>query len=229
MSILSGITNLIFPNICLACEKKLITGEKTICLNCQLTLPKTNYHLIKDNPVEKHFWGITHIEAATALYHFFKKTRVQHMIHQLKYKGRQDIGIRLGKFFGIELLQSPIFSQVDIITAVPLHPLKQQKRGYNQSELICQGISETLQKPFLNNILRRSVNTQTQTKKHRIQRWQNVESVFIIPHPETIQNKHILLVDDVITTGSTLQACANQLLAISGTKVSIAALAHSEK
>ncbi|MFN0274406.1 MAG: ComF family protein [Chitinophagales bacterium] len=227
LQILNDIAALVFPNLCLACEQPLGTGEKMICLTCQLTLPKTNYHLHHENPVEKHFWGRVHIEAATALYHYIKQTRVQHMIHQLKYKGRTDIGIHLGRLFGYQLQESDDFKNVDIITSVPLHKHKLDKRGYNQSDLLGEGLSETLQKPFDKNILVRNVFTQTQTRKSRSERWKNVDSIFSVPHPEKISGKHILLIDDVITTGSTLEACANEILKISGTKVSIAALAHA--
>lgn len=227
LQIFRDVASLVFPNLCLACEQPLSTGEKMLCLPCQLTLPKTNYHLQHHNPVEKHFWGRVHIQAATAFYHFIKQTRVQHMIHQLKYKGRTDIGIHLGKLFGYQLQESEFYKSAEIITSVPLHKLKLYKRGYNQSDLLCEGLSEVLHVPFVNNVLVRNTYTQTQTKKSRVERWKNVDSIFSVLHPEKIIGKHVLLIDDVITTGSTLEACANEILRIEGTKVSIAALAHA--
>lgn len=225
--ILSDLAELVFPNLCLACERNLATGEKNICLQCQLTLPRTNYHLQGENPVEKYFWGKVPIESATAFYHFVKQTRVQHMMHQLKYRGRSDIGIQLGKLFGFELLASKRFRAVDLITAVPLHKDKRIKRGYNQSDMIGEGISEALQKPFDNSLLVRKRYTETQTRKSRMERWQNVDAIFAVTKPDVLRNKHILLVDDVITTGATLEACAVEILNIPGTKLSIAALAHA--
>ncbi len=217
--------SLFFPRTCYACGNGLLKGENVICTECQHFLPKTNFHLQKDNPVHKIFWGRISIHAATAFLYFRRQSKAQKLLHLLKYHGRQDIGEHLGYLFGLELRKSNLFNDADIIIPVPLHPKKQKKRGYNQSWVICKGIEKSLNKQALDNILIRKAFTTTQTKKDRWNRWKNVETVFDINNPEKINNKHILLVDDVVTTGATLEACASEILKTSSAKVSIACIA----
>lgn len=224
--IISDLISLIFPDLCAACERPLITGEKLVCLNCQLTLPFSNYHKFRDNPIEQHFWGKTKVESATALFHFIKSSRVQHLIHQLKYKGLTEIGLYCGALLGDKLSNAVGFADLDGVTSIPLHKAKQEKRGYNQSDFICEGVSQIMNIPFHRNLIARTVNTQTQTKKKRMERWKNVENIFAITDISLVTNKHILIVDDVITTGSTIESCANEILKIPRTRVSVAALAH---
>jgi ComF family protein len=170
------------------------------------------------------FWGRAPVVYGTAGYFFQKKGHFQHMIHAMKYRGVKELGKELGKLMGYEMADS-VFSETELIVPVPLHPEKLQKRGYNQSEWIAWGIGEALHKPVHNGILIRVIANETQTRKSRFDRWINVENVFRIRKPEAIQGKHVLLVDDVVTTGATLEACAHVILRIPGTKVSVATLA----
>ena len=213
-----------YPEICAACERPLLTGEKCLCTFCKFSLPKTNFHLEKINPVVKHFWGKVPIEAATSYYYFSKGERVQKLIHKLKYKNRQDIGNFVGEMMGMEIKDS-VFGTADIIVPVPLHEKKLKTRGYNQSDGIAEGLASSLGKLFEPKMVYRKIETQTQTKKHRFERYSNVENVFSVNENLIIQGKHIILVDDVITTGSTLISCAEALLKMPGTKISIVSIA----
>lgn len=218
---------LIYPELCVACDKPLNSGEKCICTSCRFHLPKTNFHSEPVNPIIKHFWGKVKVEAAAALFLFTKGEKVQHLIHQLKYQKRKDIGVFLGELYGYDLKKCDPFGCVDVIIPVPLHPKKLKKRGYNQSECFAEGLSLSLKVPCDVKSLKRKKETQTQTRKHRFERFENVNSVFAVTNPDLVQGKHILLVDDVITTGSTLVACAEALLEVPGTRVTIAALAYA--
>jgi ComF family protein len=218
---------MIFPKVCYACGKSLFKKEECICLYCLYHLPKTNFHLHHDNPVIKLFWGRVNIFSAAALFSFSKGGKVQHLIHQLKYKGKKEIGISLGKFYGNELKQSPLFAPAEVVVPVPLHPKKLKKRGYNQSEMFAQGIAEAMKINIPKEALIRTRASETQTKKSRFARWKNVEEIFSVTVPDALKGKHVLLVDDVVTTGSTLEACAEKILRVPGTKVSIATLAST--
>lgn len=218
---------LIYPKICLACGKSLFKNEQSICTYCNYHLPKTNFHLVNANPIEKIFWGRTTIYSAAAFYNFGKGGKVQQMMHQLKYKGQKELGITLGKLYGFDLKKSERFNAVDVIIPVPLHSRKIRKRGYNQSELFAEGLSLSMNIPFNFNILYRALESETQTKKSRFSRWQNVESVFQLRDAMNLKGKHILLVDDVITTGATLEACAQVLQQIPDVKISVATIAYA--
>ncbi len=218
---------LVYPELCVSCEKPLNTGEKCLCTACRFHLPKTNFHLEQVNPIFKHFWGKVKVEGAAAYFLFTKGEKVQYLIHLLKYKKRKDIGVFLGELYGYDLKKSKLFSSVDVIIPVPLHPKKLRKRGYNQSECFAEGLSQSLKVPYDTKSLKRNTETQTQTRKHRFERFENVNNVFKVIKPEQITGKHILLVDDVITTGSTLVACAEALLEQPGTTVSIATIAYA--
>lgn len=224
---LNDFLSLAFPKICYACGKSLFKKEDCICTCCLYHLPKTNFHLYSDNPVIRLFWGRIPVFSASSFFSFNKGGKVQELVHQLKYRGKKEIGISLGKFYGNELKQSPLFSGVEMVIPVPLHVKKLKRRGYNQSEIFGQGIAKTMNIESAENILIRITATETQTKKSRFARWKNVEEVFKVAHPEKIENKHILLVDDVITTGATMEACANKILEVPGTKVSIATIAST--
>ncbi len=222
---LNDFLSLLFPRVCCACGKSLLKHEDCICAYCHYHLPKTDFHLQADNPVMKLFWGRTNIHAASSMFLFNKGSKVQHLIHQLKYKGKKEIGTSLGKQYGKELKAAPLFSDATIVIPVPLHIKKLKKRGYNQSEAFAQGLAQSMNVDSGENILIRSYASQTQTKKSRFERWKNVEEIFKVAEPEKIEGKHILLVDDVVTTGSTLEACANTMLEVPGTKVSVATIA----
>lgn len=218
---------LVYPEICAACERPLNAGEECICTWCRLHLPKTNYHLEKDNPVVKHFWGKIPVHAATAAYHFTKGEKVQRLIHGLKYKGRKDIGVFIGDLFGSELKKSDLFSSAELIVPIPLHKKKLKKRGYNQSDYFAEGLSRAMKIPFDSKVVKRTISTDSQTMKKRYERFENVNRVFEIANPRLVEGRHILLVDDVITTGSTLTACAETILEVPRTKVSIATIAYA--
>lgn len=222
---LQGIVNLFYPRLCVLCNGSLLIAEKHICTVCQLDLPLTNFHLEKDNPLEKIFWGRTQLNRAFAFVYFKKGGAVQRMLHQLKYKGNTELAEYLGLLYGTNLKETIYNEKIEAVIAIPLHISKLRKRGYNQSELFANGLAETLQIENLSNSIIRNKATETQTKKARFDRWQNVESIFSVSQPELLKHKHVLLVDDVITTGSTIEACANELLQIEGCKVSVASVA----
>jgi ComF family protein len=198
-----------------------------ICMRCRITLPRTNYHLSETNPVSKHFWGKTHITYATAFLYFHKGDRVQHLIHQLKYKGDKEVGQVIGNLFGNALMNTNTFTQAHLLIPVPLHNSRQHARGYNQSEMLALGIAKAMGIPVKNDVLYRKQKTETQTRKRRYNRFENMYDVFEVRNADIYKNHHFLLVDDVITTGSTLVSCADKLLTIEGAKVSIAAMAFA--
>lgn len=219
--------SLLFPRLCYGCGNHLLRNENLICTECYILIPRTNYHLKSDNPVAQLFWGRCLIEKAAAFSFYTRDSRIRKLIHQLKYKGIREIGIELGRIYALSLRSSEFLDGIDIIIPVPLHPSKKRKRGFNQSEMICIGISDiTGLKTDTGLLVRRSV-TKTQTKKSRYDRWTNVEGIFQVTDPMVLRDKHILIVDDVITTGSTIEACVNELLNIENVKVSVAALAFS--
>lgn len=224
-SSLNYLTELLFPRLCVICDDKLIEQERWICLHCLHHIPRTNHHLIADNPVAQLFYGRVPIEFATSFFYFSKGSKYQTLLHNLKYKGMKELGEEVGKHFGIDLMRSPEFSSVDVICPVPLHPQKEKKRGYNQSWWIASGIARQMQKELSDDNLKRITATETQTRKTRFERWQNVEGIFELTNPEAFSGKHILLVDDVVTTGSTLEACAHTVLSKTDARVSIATLA----
>jgi ComF family protein len=222
---IDDLISLFYPRVCLACGNTLFRHEETICTYCLFHLPKTNFHKEADNPVSRIFWGRIPLFSAAAYYHFGKGGKVQHLVHQLKYKGHQEVGVYIGKLYGIELLESPLFSGIDFVIPVPLHPSKLKKRGYNQSEMFASGLSATMPVQLDVHSLYRTYASETQTRKSRFSRWENVKEIFAIRDEKNLCGKHILLVDDVITTGATIEACASMLLKIPEVKVSVAALA----
>ena len=227
MGYLSDFVALFYPNYCFECRCPLVAGEDYLCSECLAKLPKTHFHLQKDNPIEMLFAGKVPVFRATAFCFFHKEGIMQRLVHQLKYKGKEGIGTYLGYLFGLSLLESTDFQSIDIIVPIPLHPQKKRKRGYNQSEIICDGIANGLKKECDYSSLVRIVDTKTQTKKSRYNRWENVSEIFKVLYPEKLEGKHILLVDDVVTTGATLEAAAQILLEIPNTTISIACLAYA--
>ncbi len=209
----------------MACGRSLFKYEECVCTFCLYHLPKTNFHLEEDNPVSRLFWGKAKICSAASMFYFYKGGRVQHLMHQLKYKEHKEIGIYLGKLYGKELSKTPLFNTSEYIIPVPMHPKKQKKRGYNQSEIIAMGLSQSMNIPVDIKTLVKTTKTETQTKRSRFNRWENVKEVFELKEHDHLVNKHILLVDDVITTGSTLESCVINLLKIQGIKISIASMA----
>ncbi|HLG35619.1 MAG TPA: ComF family protein [Bacteroidia bacterium] len=226
--------NLFYPHLCPACGRALSSGEQHMCSVCLWRLPKTNFHLQEDNPVQRRFWGKTNVASAASFVFFDKGEKVQRMLHSLKYQNNTELGIFLGELYGKELKASPLFSSCDGIVPVPLHLKKIRTRGYNQSDFIAEGLSKAMGIPVYKKFLMRTVATSTQTRKSRYARFENVENVFRLNvrqrtdspgRGEKAVAKHFLLVDDIITTGSTLEACASCLNQIEGVKVSIATIA----
>jgi ComF family protein len=219
--------SLLFPRLCYACGSHLMRNESLICTECYVVIPRTNYHYEKDNPVAQLFWGRCMIEKAAAFSYYNKGSRIRNLIHNLKYKGIREIGYELGRIYGLSLEASGFTKDIDLIIPVPLHPAKKRIRGFNQSEIISMGIADVAQLPVDIKSLARIIVSATQTKRSRYERWTNVEGIFQVIDPQTIMGKHVLLVDDVITTGSTIESCTNELLKIEGVKVSVVALAFA--
>ena len=224
-SYLNDFSHLLYPQNCEGCGTDVLNDDAILCIKCLFDLPETNFTNTKDNPVEKIFYGRLNIIAATAAYYFTKDSLLQHLMIQLKYRNNKDVGFFLGKQLGYQLQESERFNDVDVLVPLPLNPKKEKKRGYNQAMIICEGIASVWQKPVLKNALIRTQFTETQTQQDRIHRWQNMQHVFAVADKNSLQDKHVLLVDDVITTGATLEACGTTILNILNTQLSIATLA----
>ncbi|MCF8230578.1 MAG: ComF family protein [Bacteroidales bacterium] len=223
--ILESLLYLLYPEICLNCGNSLVEGEEVLCISCEVNLPRTRFHSDPDNVVSQIFWGRADIKAATAFLYFRKGGSVQNLVHQLKYKGEREIGEYLGRLFGIELEKAPFFSSADMLIPVPLHPGKEKKRGYNQSYMIARGMGEVMEIPVNTENLLRKKFSETQTKKTRYSRWENVKEIFEVAEKKSLANKKVILVDDVVTTGATLEACAKVLTEDAKSRVGIATLA----
>lgn len=218
-----SVVHLLFPHICSGCGNDILDPSSALCLRCMDAIPETNFELHPNNPVEKKLWGRLKLENATAQYYFTGESLMKRLMHQFKYKGNKELGLQLGRMMGESINRSGRF-HVDALIPLPLFPAKEKKRGYNQSTVLCEGIAESLHVPVLKDSIIRSQHTDTQTKKRRIERWQNMEGKFIVVKPESIRGKHLLLVDDVITTGATLEACGAELLTAENVRLSIATL-----
>lgn len=219
--------SLLFPRLCYGCGNYLLRNEKLICTECYVLIPRTNFHNETDNPVSQLFWGRCGIEKAAAFSFYNKGSRIRNLIHNMKYKGIKEIGFELGMIYAKSLKTSGFTDDIDLIIPVPLHPSKQRVRGFNQSECISRGIGEGTSLQVDVNAMARIQVSATQTKRSRYERWTNVEGIFRVRDPIRIKGKHVLLVDDVITTGSTIESCTNELLKIDGVKVSVIALAFA--
>ncbi len=228
-SILSGTLHIFYPHVCTGCGSDILPNDNLLCLACTESLPNTHFALHEGNPVEKSFWGRIPVAAAHSQFYFAKESLVQHLIPQLKYKNNKEIGAYLGELTGSTLLGSGRFQNMDMIIPLPLYPDKERKRGYNQAAVICDGMAKTMQAPVITNNVTRKRFTETQTRKHRDERWQNVEGSFVVNNPAALAGKNILLVDDVVTTGATLEACGQAILQIEGTRLFIATLAYADK
>ena len=224
----NDVIGLLFPELCNACGKHLYYGEKEICTKCLFDLPYTDYHLFAANRVAKQLWGRLPCNAAMAMLYFRKGTKVQNLMHSLKYKDKTTVGIKLGNLLGERLQLSEQYAGIDLIIPVPLHHKRERTRGYNQSKYIADGIAEVLNVPVSNSHLLRKESTESQTKKSRYIRYENMQDVFQVVNTQELKDLHILLVDDVITTGATLEACGNSLLTANIAKLSIAAVAFAE-
>ena len=226
---LKSLINLFFPTVCAACKSFIGTNEYVICTICRHELPLTNHHLNPENEAFKKFYGRIPVEHASALLYFHKKGMVQELIHNLKYKGHEEIGAVLGEWYAEDLKNSGILNNVDAIIPVPLHKKRLKERGYNQVTKFGMALSDNFNIPLNTKVLIRNVYSKTQSKKNLLGRSEGIESVFDVAFSEKDYNKHFLLIDDVLTTGSTLEACSKALLKIPGAKISIVcmAMAHS--
>lgn len=220
--------SIIYPHNCAACGNDVLGKSHLLCWNCINSLPLTGFEAQPSNLVSQLFSGRIPIEMATALLFFSKDSKVQHLIHQVKYKGKKDLGYYLGTLMG-NAIQQANWNEIDLIVPVPLNRKKAVKRGFNQAKILADGISKVLQIPVAEVAVVRSKFTETQTRKSRIGRWQNVEDVFELGNTDGLENKRVLLVDDVVTTGATLEACGQILLKIPGLRLSIGALAYASK
>ncbi len=228
-TILSDLSHLFFPKICAGCATDIVSSNHLLCLHCLSHLNQTQFAFLENNPVEKTWWGRMSVVAAMSQFYFTKNSLLQALIHQLKYKGNREIGLYFGKMIGYDLQASERFQSLEVLIPLPLFPDKEKKRGYNQATLLCEGIAGILNLPVATDEVQRVRATDTQTHKKRMERWENVETVFATRHSKSLENKNILLVDDVITTGATLEACGKAILEeIPGVQLSIATLAYAD-
>lgn len=225
ITFIDSIIGLFYPSVCAACGTSLFKWETLVCTRCRSLLPKTGYEWDKNNPLARIFYGKVRLKAVTAGFFFSKEGRVQHLIHELKYKGNCDAGLFLGQELGKALKEAPLFQGLDYLIPVPLHPKRERERGYNQSMMIARGMAAVLGVPIGDDVLLRSVNTSTQTHKSKDERWQNVKDIFELRHSELLEGKYVLLIDDVLTTGATLEACALTLSSVPGITISCATAA----
>jgi ComF family protein len=223
----NSLLHLVYPKLCAGCGSDLVTGDHLICLSCMSGLPETNFFMHAGNPVEKIFWGRLKLEAASSHMYFTKGSVMQNLLHQFKYRGRSEVGIYFGNMIGESFINTERFGKVDALVPLPLHFKKEKKRGYNQAAVICDGIAGKMNVPVLKDVIKRRIKTETQTQMNRMERWDNIEGKFELIKSSMIKNKHLLLVDDVITTGATLEACGAELLKGEGVKLSIASLAYT--
>lgn len=223
--IAEGLTHLFYPRLCEGCNKPLLAEEDILCLNCNVyNIPRTAYHHIADNETAMRFAGRVPVQKATSFAYFTSEGLLQHLLYKLKYDGREDVGIYLGKQLGYDLQQINWADGMDGIIPVPLHPEKEALRGYNQSQRIAEGMGAVLNLPVLTGILIRTRNTETQTQMNREERIENMQNAFSVNGPEKLAGRHILLIDDVLTTGATLEACALALMQVQGVKLSLATI-----
>ena len=220
-----SIINLFFPKVCSGCNSFLLTNENVICTHCRHDIPLTNHHLIVDNDAFKKFYGRIPVLHASALFYFHKKGIVQQLIHNLKYKGHEEIGTILGEWYAEDLKTIDSLHDIDQIIPVPLHRRKLKERGYNQVTAFGKALSSSLNVEYNNSILVRNIYSKTQSKKNLLGRTEGIETIFDVSFTDSDHNKHFLLIDDVITTGSTLEACSRALLKIPGARISIVCMA----
>jgi len=220
--------NFFYPRTCVSCGTVLLPHENFLCLHCLYNLPETRYHEFEHSPLSQLFTGRVRVERVGAFLFYKKGNQVQKILHYLKYNGGKEIGVFLGNIYGTQLIQNKKWKTIDLIIPIPLHRKKERKRGYNQSEWIAKGLSSGMQIPYDTNLLIRSEFTDTQTKKSRFHRWENVKEVFQITNPDALKNKHVLLCDDVLTTGATLEAAIQKLSVIQSIKISVVTLATAQ-
>ncbi len=226
-SLKESLLHLAFPPICEGCGSDALPPAHELCSHCLSLLPETHFHRLPGNPVERIFMGRLPLAFASAHYYFTRDSVIQRLMHGFKYEGQKDLGRFLGRLMGNALRANPVVASIDALVPLPLHPAKERKRGYNQATVLCEGMAEALAKPVFTNLVMRRTHTETQTKKGRTERWSNMEGKFQLRDPSQADGRHLLLVDDVLTTGATLEACGRALLEGINTSLSLATLCIS--
>jgi ComF family protein len=227
-TLMNDFISLFFPHYCLGCMGAMVKGEEVLCTRCISQLPKTNSHLMSVNPLVNKLTGRLLIKYGWSYLKFRKGGMVQHLLHQLKYNNHPEVGIKLGKAFGLELAKSGFLEAFDLIIPVPLHRSRIRQRGYNQSTQFAIGLSEAIHTPWDESISIRTQSSSTQTRKSKTERWENVKSAFSMSSRIDLKGKRVLLVDDVITTGATIEACGQHLLSHGCNELSIACIAEAQ-
>lgn len=227
MPAIDHLLHLFYPHICTGCGTDVLPTDQMLCLHCLNDLPVTNFFGHAGNPVEEIFYGRLNIQQGASGYFFTKQSLLQHLLIQLKYRGNKDIGFYMGRLLGNLIKEHHAFIDIDAMIPLPLNPRKERIRGYNQATAICNGISSVTDIPVIDKVVVRKVFTETQTRMGRINRWENMDGVFAVTDENQLMNQHLLLVDDVVTTGATLEACGSEILKISGTRLSVATLAYT--
>ncbi|MEJ0031373.1 MAG: ComF family protein [Bacteroidota bacterium] len=225
--ILEDFIALFYPRVCVACHASLIKGEEVLCTSCLVQLPKTSYHRYDENPVRNRLAGRLPLQFASAFLKFRKGGLVQSLLHELKYNNRPEVGVRIGHLYGLELVDAGMSNSFDVIIPVPLHASRLRKRGYNQSAKFAEGLSEALNIEWEESISLRLEATNTQTRKGRADRWSNVKNAFSVATIDKVEGKRVLLVDDVITTGATIEACGHHLIESGCESLSVACIAEA--
>jgi len=223
------LVHLFYPHCCGGCGSDLIQKSIPVCPRCFLELPETGFAGLPGNPVEKIFYGRLPLSAAHSAYFFAKDSVIQRLVHRLKYKGDRAMGEFLGRQLGEALRESNRFGALDGIIPMPMFRSKEKQRGYNQAEVIAKGVAAVMGLPVMPHLLVRRRLTETQTRKHRTERWQNVEGSFVTPHPDHLSGKHLLLVDDVITTGASIEAAGRVMAVLPDVRLSVASVALASK
>ena len=222
-----ALLHLAFPHICQGCGTDVIDNAHQLCIRCLAALPRTNFEMHAENPVERNFWGRLPLQHAAAQYYFTKDSGMQHLINVFKYRGNKALGFYLGALIGAALKESKRFDDVEALIPLPLYLSKERARGFNQSLVLCQGIASVWPIPVLTNAVVRKEATESQTKKTRVERWQNMKGRFEVIDADAITGRHILLIDDVVTTGATLEACGREICAVPDTTLSMATLCYA--
>lgn len=223
--ILNDINTILVPMGCFGCNASLHKGERLLCTVCRNQLPLTEYNFIDENPIDRIFYGRIDIKKANSFLFFTKEGIVKNVIHHLKYKNQEEIGVFLGDWFGGLLKEEQSLPHIDYVIPVPLHQKKLKKRGYNQVALFGKRLACHLNALYIDTIFIKTANTRTQTKKGRLGRWQNNQDLYVLTDPDVLKNRHVLLVDDVITTGATLETCARALKKAEGITLYVATMA----
>lgn len=224
---MQALAHYFFPHLCRGCGNDLLPANSLICARCMSRLPATHFHLMPDNPVERIFYGRLPLAGAFSMFYFTQSSLVQRLLHQIKYKNHPELGRQLGIMAGESMMASPRFQSVQALVPLPLNPVRERKRGYNQATVICEGMAKATGLPLLTGAIQRPHFTETQTRKGRIERWQNMEGRFQLTDPDALAGRHVLLVDDIVTTGATLEACGQVLLQSPGLELSLATLAYA--